>query len=44
MKKPLIILGGLVLIAFGLMLWLAFSVGPETAPQDVRSIEVDIDG
>lgn len=44
MKKTLIVIIGLLLLGTMALLWLANSVGPETAPQDVRSIEVDIDG
>lgn len=40
MKKFAIIAGVLILILVGVLFWLAGSVGPETAPQDVRSIEL----
>ncbi|WP_298915057.1 hypothetical protein [uncultured Algimonas sp.] len=39
--KKLMIIGGVVLVlVLGLMVWLAGSVGPETAPKDVRSIDL----
>lgn len=44
MKKPLILSVGILVILAVIVLWLAFSVGPETAPQDTRSIAIDIDG
>jgi hypothetical protein len=43
MKKLFIGIGLLLLILVGLMIWLAGSVGPDTAPQDTRSIPVEID-
>lgn len=43
MKKALISLGAILILLVGAMLWLASSVGPETAPQDVRSIELPDD-
>ena len=43
MKKALILIGLLVVLALGVTTWLALSVGPETAPQDTKSIEIEID-
>ena len=40
MKKGLIGLGAVLLVLTAAMFWLAGSVGPDTAPQDVRSIEL----
>jgi hypothetical protein len=40
MKKLLITIGVFILLLIGVTLWLAGSVGPDTAPQDVRSIEL----
>ncbi len=40
MKKLLIAAIALIVVVGGVMVWLAGSVGPETAPQDVRSIEL----
>ncbi len=40
MKKMLIIVGGLLLFLIAILFWLAGSVGPDSAPQDVRSIEL----
>jgi hypothetical protein len=40
MKKLLITIGVFILLLIGATLWLAGSVGPDTAPQDVRSIEL----
>jgi len=40
MKKLLITIGVFILLLVGVTLWLAGSVGPDTAPQDVRSIEL----
>ncbi|GLQ24039.1 hypothetical protein GCM10007853_19130 [Algimonas ampicilliniresistens] len=40
MKKMLFIVGGLLLLLIAILVWLAGSVGPETAPQDVRTIEL----
>ena len=43
MKKALILIGLLLVVGLGLTVWLASTVGPDTAPQDIKSIEVDID-
>ena len=40
MKKGLISLGVVLILLIIAMVWLASSVGPDTAPQDVRSIEL----
>jgi len=40
MKKMLFIVGGLLVLLLVILVWLAGSVGPETAPQDVRTIEL----
>lgn len=40
MKKLLITIGVLILLLLGVIMWLAGSVGPDTAPQDVRTIEL----
>lgn len=40
MKKLLIGLGVFVTLLVLILFWLAGSVGPETAPQDTRSIEL----
>ena len=40
MKKALFLISVILLVIIGAMVWLASSVGPETAPQDVRSIEL----
>ena len=40
MKKALILISVLMLVIIGAMIWLASSVGPETAPQEIRSIEL----
>ena len=40
MKKGLISLGVVLILLIIGMVWLASSVGPDTAPQDVRSIEL----
>lgn len=40
MKNLLIAIGIFVLLLVGIVMWLAGSVGPDTAPQDVRSIEL----
>ena len=40
MKKGLISLGVVLILLIIAMVWLAGSVGPDTAPQDVRSIEL----
>ncbi|MEM7728615.1 MAG: hypothetical protein AAF311_05000 [Pseudomonadota bacterium] len=40
MKKILIIAGLLVLLLGGTLVWLAGSVGPDTAPQDLRTIDL----
>lgn len=40
MKNLLIAIGVFILLLSGLALWLAGSVGPDTAPQDIRSIEL----
>lgn len=44
MKKTVILLGGVLVVLAIVLLWLSLSVGPETAPKDVRSIEVEING
>ena len=43
MKKPLIAIALVVLLLLGVTVWLASSVGPDTAPSDVKTIELDID-
>lgn len=43
MKKTLIALLLLALVIGGVLVWLAASVGPETAPQEMKSIELDSD-
>ena len=43
MKKTLIGTGIVLLLLAGVLVWLATSVGPETAPQEVKSIELDAD-
>ncbi|GLQ20743.1 hypothetical protein ACFFUB_01650 [Algimonas porphyrae] len=40
MKKMLIITGGVLLLLILILVWLAASVGPDTAPQDVQTIEL----
>lgn len=40
MKKTLLIAGGILLLLILIMLWLAASVGPDTAPQEVQTIEL----
>lgn len=40
MKNLIIGLGVFLLLLILAMVWLASSVGPETAPQEVRSIEL----
>lgn len=40
MKKSLAIAGAILLLIVLLMLWLAASVGPDTAPQEMQSIEL----
>lgn len=40
MKKPIVIIAGIILFILAILFWLAASVGPETAPQDVRSIDL----
>ncbi|MGJ8561296.1 MAG: hypothetical protein ACSHX3_13755 [Litorimonas sp.] len=40
MKKLLISIGVTALLLIGIIIWLAGSVGPDTAPQDVRSIDL----
>lgn len=40
MKKLLIMIGVFILLLIGIILWLAGSVGPDTAPDDVRTIEL----
>lgn len=40
MKRTLIIVAILLLLVIGTMVWLAGSVGPETAPDDLRTIEL----
>lgn len=40
MKKLLITIGVFLLLLIGIVIWLAGSVGPDTAPQDVRSIDL----
>lgn len=40
MKKGLISLGVILIVIIIAMVWLAGSVGPETAPQEIRSIEL----
>ena len=42
MKKSLTMVGVVLLLVIGVLFWLASSVGPETAPQDQRSIELDV--
>jgi len=34
---------GALLLLLGVTVWLASSVGPDTAPSDVKTIELDID-
>ena len=43
MKKALIIFAVLAVAVVGTLVWLASSVGPDTAPTDVKSIDVEID-
>ena len=43
MKKLLIAFAVLLLLGVGALAWLAGSVGPDTAPQNVKSIELDAD-
>ncbi|MEM9600174.1 MAG: hypothetical protein AAF926_04050 [Pseudomonadota bacterium] len=40
MKKMLMITGGVLLLLILILVWLASSVGPETGPQEVQSIEL----
>lgn len=40
MNKTLLIAGGILLLLILIMLWLAASVGPDTAPQEVQTIEL----
>ena len=40
MKKLLIAAGVLGVLLVGMVFWLAGSVGPDTAPQDVRTIDL----
>lgn len=40
MKKLLIAIGVFIVLLIGVLVWLAGSVGPDTAPQNVRSIEL----
>lgn len=40
MKKTLLILGAILILLILGLFWLAGSVGPETAPQDIRSIDL----
>lgn len=40
MKKLLIAAGVLGVLLVGTVFWLAGSVGPDTAPQDVRTIDL----
>jgi len=40
MKNLLIAVGVFVVLLIGILFWLAGSVGPDTAPQDVKSIEL----
>lgn len=40
MKKLLTMIGVFILLLLGVIIWLAGSVGPDTAPQDVRTIEL----
>jgi len=40
MKQLLIGAVVFIVLLIGLLVWLAGSVGPDTAPQDVRSIEL----
>jgi hypothetical protein len=40
MKKLLMMIGVFLLLLIGIVIWLAGSVGPDTAPQDVRSIDL----
>lgn len=42
MKKLLIALAALLILILGLILWLAGSVGPETAPQELKSMELEL--
>ena len=43
MKKALILIGVVAVLIIGALFWLAASVGPDTAPTDVKSIDVEID-
>lgn len=43
MKRTLIAAAILLLLIIGVMVWLAGSVGPETAPDDLRTIELTVD-
>ena len=40
MKTTLIAASIVVLLLIGIMVWLAGSVGPETAPTDLRTIDL----
>lgn len=43
MKKALILIGVLAVLALVALVWLASSVGPDTAPDAMKSIDVEID-
>jgi hypothetical protein len=40
MKNLLIAAGIFAVLLIGILFWLAGSVGPDTAPQDVRTLEL----
>ncbi|MGB6228642.1 MAG: hypothetical protein WBF53_00765 [Litorimonas sp.] len=42
MKKTLIAVGVVLLLLIAVLVWLAGSVGPDTAPTEVRTIELDV--
>ena len=43
MKKTLIIIGAVVGVLAAITIWLASSVGPETAPDELKTRAVPID-
>ena len=44
MKKVLIIAGLIVVLVAGVLVWLAGSVGPETAPTELKSRDIPVNG
>jgi hypothetical protein len=44
MKKLLLTAVALIVVLGGVLFWLASSVGPETAPDDLRTIELETNG